>query len=310
MSRIRYFVAQCLFFCSILLFLIGCHANDQSSIADATNISVTPTSESTKTATLLPSVAATSSSDEIVSFPTLSAAEEQSFVWALTESDEDCLLPCFWQVTAGETKWQNIQPLLATFAHSISYRNVDGTFTDGPVGNSFVAWVYVWLPEIADAPFSYAFNVQDNMISMIEAHILPVPNVTLPAVLDIYGRPDEVWILTSSTSMDDFLEFRLTLFYKAQSFMLTYSAEAEIIDGLVRGCFSSEDNALRLVTWVSKEDVMFSELVNGVHEPRPVNYDIALEEATTMDVDAFYDAFKNTKGATCLETPTNLWPGP
>lgn len=331
MIQIKHFVKLWLFYYSILLFIVSCHTNIESSAPTTVDVSLKtpvsdqtqPTAQFTATSTVrLPvsteyfvedSVENTTKATIVESsniLPTLPSSEAQSFVLTLTMGNDDCLLPCFWGIMPGETVWRNIQPLLATFAHSISYRNIDGTFTDEPVGNDFVAWVYVFLPEVANAPFSYAFNVQDNIIAMVEAHVLPVPNGTLWAVLDMYGSPDEVWVLTSNASMGEALEFRLTLFYRTQSFILTYSAEAEITDNLVKACFSTDNKASRLVTWHSEESLKFSEVINGVHEPRPVNYDLVLEEATAMDTDAFYHTVKNTKSVICLETPTELWPGP
>lgn len=263
---------------------------------------LTPMGDSIRTPTALPA-------EEPNILPTLSPEEAKSLVLELTQGDQDCLLPCFWGIIPGETEWQSVEPLLSTFAYSISYASTDGTFTEVPVGDSFIVWAYLYFPEISGAPLSYTFNVQDGVVTFIEGYPLSVMSNRPSSVFGIYGQPSEVWLLTANTSMDGFLGFRLTLFYAQQYFMLTYSGQGEVIEGKVRGCFSG-DEWLRLVAWSPEEELTFAEAVDGLHEPRPVIYDLPLEEATGMSTDAFYETFKDSTEPICLETPTELWPGP
>ncbi len=247
--------------------------------------------------------------EEPVALSTISPDAVKPFVLELTNDNQNCLLPCFWNITPGDTEWQNAEAFLSTFAYRISYGATDGTFSDVPLGDSFIAWMYLFLPEISNAPFSYAFEIQDGIVSMIDAYILSVPNYTLPVILNDYGQPTEIWLLTANAPMDDVLGFNLTLFYEQHNFMLVYSGDGEIIDGKVRGCFSGGED-LHLVVWSPEKNLTFVEAVDGLHNPRPIIYDLPLEEATEVSVETFYDTFRNANEPACIETPIDLWPGP
>lgn len=319
---------QSLFTYGVICLLVSCTAytttsTPEPSITTAPFITsvMDPTSPPTITPTTLPlspefpSIIPTSHpfalpTEEVIALSTISPDAVKSFVLQLTNDNQNCLLPCFWGIMPGETEWQNAEAFISTFAYRISYGNVDGTFSDIPVGDSFVAWMSLFLPEISNVPFSYAFDVQDGIVTMIDAYILPVPNNTLPAILSEYGKPNEIWLLTANAPMDDVLGFRLVLFYTQHHFMLNYNGDGEIIGEKVRGCLSGEEESLHLVAWSPEEELTFAEAEHGLHTPRPVIYDRPLEEAAGMSVNAFYEAFRNPDELICLETPTELWPGP
>lgn len=279
----------------------------QSPTITATTVpisSVTPSIVPTSTPFILPTA-------KLVTLPTVLPDAVQSFVLELTNDNQNCLLPCFWNIIPGETEWQNIEAFLSTFAYRISYEAADGTFSDAPVEDSFVAWMYLFLPELSNAPFSYAFDVRDGVITMVDASILPVPNNKLPAILNEYGQPTEIWVLTANALMDDALGFHLTLFYAQRHFMLGYNGDGEVVDGKVHGCLSGEEESFHLIAWSPEKELTFADTAEGLHKPRrPVIYDLPLEEATGMRVESFYETFKNTEESICLETQTNLWPAP
>jgi hypothetical protein len=229
----------------------------------------------------------------------------------LTNDIQNCLLPCFWSIIPGETEWKNVEAFLSTFAYDISYGSADGTFSDVPVEDSFIAWMSLFLPELSNAPFSYAFDVQNGVVTMVDASILPVPNSTLPTILNEYGQPTEIWLLTANAPMDDVLGFYLTLFYAQHHFMLGYGGDGEVVDGKVHGCLSGEEESFHLVAWSPEEELTFADTTEGLHKPlRPVIYDLLLEEATGMSVETFYETFRNANEPVCLETPIELWPNP
>ena len=318
-----------LFTYGVILFLVSCtaYAVTPSPNPNATDVSFTtlatdPVQRPTITATTLPVSSATPPvvptstpfvlpTEEPVALPTIPPDVVQSFVLELTNENKFCLLPCFWNITPGETEWQNAEAFLSTFAYRISYGPADGTVSDVPVGDLSIAWMYIFLPELSNAPFSYAFDVRDGIVTMIDASILPVPNNTLTAILNEYGQPNEIWVLTARAPMNDVLGFRLSLFYAQHHFMLEYGGDGEVVDGNVRGCLSGEEESLHLVAWSPEEELTFAETIEGLHKPRrPIIYDLPLEEATGMSVEIFYETFKVANGPICLETPTGLWPGP
>ena len=313
-----------LFLCGAIFFLVSCAMNTGQLPSDATNVPSPATNTeqellpiSTTTTTPLPSatpsVVSTATSlpaQEVIALPTISPDALHSFVLDLTDDSQNCLLPCFWNIVPGETEWRNIEPFLATFAYRISYGAADGTFSDIPVGNSFIAWMYVYLPDLSNAPFSYTFNVRDGIVTMIDAAILTVPINSLPAILNEYGQPTEIWVLTANAPMDDVLGFRLTLFYSPNQFLLSYGGDGEVANGKVRGCLSDKEESLDLVTWSPEAELTFADAIYGLSNPRQITYDLPLEEATGMRVETFYETFKHANELFCLETPVELWPSP
>ena len=247
--------------------------------------------------------------EALAPLPTLSPVEAKAFVLELTQNNGGCLLPCFWGFTPGQTEWQTAERSLASFAYEISYKVSDGTFSDTPIGASFVAWLYLYFPEISSGAISYAFTVQDEMITMIEAHILTTPSYTISTILNRYEQPAEVWLQTVNAPVEG-SGFYLRLFYSRQNFLLAYATESTIQDEIVRGCFSKQEEGPRLVTWASPDELTYLEAFSGVHPPSSVLYDRPLEEATGMSVETFYETFKDSDEPICLETPIDLWPGP
>lgn len=318
-----------LFTYGVILFLVSCAVytvtpppNPNATDVPFTTSTTDPVQLPTMMATTLPVSSATPpvvptstpfvlTTEEPVALPTISFDAVQSFVLELTNDNQNCLLPCFWNITPGETEWQNAEAFLSTFAYRISYGAADGTFSDVPVGDSFIAWMSLFLPELSNAPFSYAFDVRDGIVTMVDASILSVPNNTLPSILNEYGQPNEIWVLTANAPMDDVLGFYLTLFYAQHHFMLGYGGDGEVINGKVHGCLSGEEESFHLVAWSQEEELTFAETTEGLHKPRrPIIYNLPLEEATGMSVDIFYETFKMANEPICLETPTELWPGP
>ncbi len=304
------------------LVFVGCRglASRDSSSTNATNVlpetSVTSNILLTPmlpTATLLPVFTSPFPSTPIAtstlipeqtpeSLPTLLPDQAEALILDLYQNNAGCLLPCFWGLTPGQSEWRTAKAFLKTFVSKI-YDTSDAN----------LLFAEVYLPNFQDTstfPTRHFFIVQDGIITMIEAHILPTPSYAIPTILDTYGQPDEVWLLTAKASREDFLGFTVRLFYPQHNFILSYGTQGTIQDAKVQGCFSKQDKSLRLVVWSSQEELTYPEAVSGVHELPDLIYDRPLEEATGMSIDKFYETFKDTEEPICLETPTELWPGP
>ncbi len=236
--------------------------------------------------------------------PTLSPTEIDAIIFDLYENNGGCLFPCFWGFIPGQTKWETVEKFVTPFAY-----HVDFASSESSDAGLDVAEVNVVLSQVSSVSESQLYGVKNGIITALEAHLLPVADNTIPAILDTYGQPSEIWLLTASAPMDDDLGFRLILFYAQYHFMLKYNGDGEIIDGKVRSCFSGKES-LRLIVWSPEEELTFVETEHGLHEPRPIIYDLPLEEATGISVQTFYETFKNGSEPICLETPTVLWPGP
>lgn len=266
----------------------------------------TATITPTYTPTIVPPTPTPLPTSTLPPSPTLSPTEIDVIVFDLYENNGGCLFPCFWGFIPGQTKWETVEQSVTPLAYLI-----DSGHSKPSEGELVVAYVYLILSQVSPVPESHLYGVKNGIIMALDVSLLPVSDNTIPAILDTYGQPSEIWLLTASAPMDDVLGFSLTLFYAQHHFMLTYSNwDGEITDGKVRSCLSGKES-VHLVAWSPEEELTFAETTEGLHKPRrPIIYDLPLEEATGMSVEIFYETFKMANEPICLETPTELWPGP
>jgi hypothetical protein len=259
-----------------------------------------PTTTISPTSTPLPTVTPSS-------LPTLSSTEADTIILDLYKNNGECLFPCFWGFMPGQTKWETVKQTVAPFAYLIDFGN-----SKPSEGNLAIAYVYVILSQVSSVPMDHLYGVENGIITTLDVPLLALSNNTPQAILESYGKPSEIWLLTASVPMDDVLGFRLSLFYAEHHFMLTYSNwDGEVINGKVRGCISGENESLHLVAWSPEKKLTSSEAIYGLHKPhRQIIYDLPIEEATGISVASFYETFKDSNEPICLETPAKLWPNP
>lgn len=243
---------------SCWLILVGCEAHDyvttnkfditstpQARLGDLTLESEQQLPTAMNTPTYTPTIVAPMPiplpTSTTTPSPTLSPSEIDAIIFDLYENNGGCLFPCFWGFIPGQTKWKTVEEFVTPIAD-----HVDSEPSESTEGGLGVAEVNVILSQVSSVPESQLYGVKNGIIIALEAHLLPVANNTIPAILDTYGQPSEIWLLTASAPMDDDLGFRLTLFYAQYHFMLKYNGDGEIIDGKVRSCFSGKES-LRLI---------------------------------------------------------------
>ncbi len=138
---------------------------------------------------------------------------------------------------------------------------------------------------------------------------MPTPEYALPTILNMYGQPTEVWLRTGSAPLEDYLPFTLKLFYEQHGFMMSYASQGVIEEGKVKSCFPTTTFVV-IASWSPLEDITYEEAHSPTSMFKTTEYEHSLEEATGMTIDTFYETFNNPAEPVCLETPTELWPGP
>jgi hypothetical protein len=124
-------------------------------------------------------------------------------------------------------------------------------------------------------------------------------------LLSTYGPPEEVYIQAFSVTPSGSLPFYVELFYPQQGFTLSYNDKASLRDDQIQVCIHDK---FSLSLWTPGSIETFNDLARVGNFPadelplyRP------LQEVTAMDVETFYDTFKNSDNPFCLETPAELW---
>ncbi len=259
------------------------------------NPTSTPTNLPTSTATYTPGPTNTPR-------PTLSADEAQDLTLDLLENNADCQLPCWWGFIPGETNWQTAESFLSTFVSKIE-------FVGSPTKSLYSG--YVILPVLEDIyPISlqHVYTIRNDIIDVIDIHITNIPTYSLPQILDTYGKPEEVWVLTARKPREGNLPFDFALFYPQHRFMIDYSVQGPLQGDDILRCPTLEASIL-LTTWSPEKEFTFAEVINR-RIPRSATAFLPLETATGMTIDDFFQVFKETDNSECLKTPSELWIDP
>lgn len=250
---------------------------------------LTPTASSTENSTpdMTPTV-----------IPTLPPKQVARVIQELFEDNSNCLLPCFWGITPGETAWQTAEQFLAPLALRMFLHDT-------------YAEVNLPAPESTQLIELRQFYVfQDDVITQIESPIIQALNFQPAAIMQTYGPPHQVWLNTANASREGHWGFIMNLFYPHQGFMLKYSVEGVQQNDKVRGCGFEQDDLVLLGTWFSDEDLSYETAVERGVGFGEATFALPLEEATGMSVETFYETFKDVNNPICLETPLSLWPAP
>jgi len=275
-----------------------------------TSQTVTPVAISiaSPTGSLIPQPTFTPSSKETTTptpWPTLPPEEAANKVLSLLEDNQnpDCLLPCWWGAIPGQTQWQDIEPLLSSFAIKID------KISSG-------ALVKLPLPESIAVPgFDYYISFGWDELGVIQKIYLKSMNITgydAKTMLMLYGIPDEVWIKTIPAPREGVLPFQLIIVYQQKGFSFHYYVNATKTDDTITACFEpgfveSERPDLfpagpRIYIWVPSERKEIEEISSI---PLEVYY--PLEDKTDLTPETLYKRFTNPNEEPCISTPADLW---
>lgn len=246
--------------------------------------------------------------------PTLTADQEEALVLGLLQDNAGCRLPCWWRFTPGQTDWQTVQEFLAS----------SGKVSTG-YGDPYVTYEVSFKIPKHDITIDQAYVVRDEIIDTIWVGMGMARNneavfgdplfaedlqpYMLPRLLEFYGKPDQVLVRTFSSAPEGgWVPFRLMLFYPRQGTLVIYQGPNERVDQKIRWCPSKTNIALWL--WSPERELTLEDVARM--GPNLTAEELStyrtIEEATSMDIEAFYESFKDTDAQACLETPANLWP--
>jgi hypothetical protein len=231
----------------------------------------------------------------------------------LLKNNGGCRLPCWWGFTPGKTDWRTTLAFLSSSGKAIT-----------GYGSPYVTYEVSFKIPKHEVTIDQAYIVRDKTVDSIWVGISMVHNdeavfgdplfaedlqpYFLPHLLETYGQPEQVLLKTFSGAPEGgWAPFRLMLFYPRQGFLVIYQGPNERIGEQIRWCPSKTNIALWL--WLPERELTLQDVARvGPNLPvEEINSFRSLEEATSMNVEAFYKSFKGD-AITCLETPANLWP--
>jgi hypothetical protein len=274
----------------------------------ATQLSTEPPTPKPITPTLPPTLSPTSTpiAPTFTPLPTLAPAEAGALTLELLENNGGCQLPCWWGATPEETSWETIASFLNSFALKVTHLG-DETSTNPAYELRFT------VPESINLSgrIRVLYSVRKGVIEDIGIELGNSPHYGLSQVLTTYGQPSEVWLSTYSRSRDNNLPFRVILVYLDGGFVIKYFDEAEEIGQMISGCPQQmERQFIDLWLWNPERILTFRQILGEASLFGRQQTYLPLEEAAEMEIQTFYETFKDSNNDTCLETPAILWPDP
>lgn len=212
--------------------------------------------------------------------------------------DDACHLPCWWNILAGTTTWEDalqvFQPIGSTIQPGKANRPGQETF-------------YVQFPLPGSTAVGGAsFNVLDGIVQSVfvggEATSF---RFQLGQLLTDYGTPDAILIRTFASAPEPYLPFRLALVYQQRHFLASYEFEARVSGSNVVGCPRSSSPTLHIRSsshrWSDEE---IQTVVLGVDPSHPL---LPLAEVTDLNASTFVTLFAEANPSACIESPAENW---
>lgn len=238
--------------------------------------------------------------------PTLNPEDAYTQLQDLLKNNANCRLPCWWGITPGKTSWQDASRFLKTFSNVKSENELGVT---SPNNDYVYYYAYFQVPR-EFGTLNHSYVVKDNLVIKIYAYVFDwSPFLYLSNVLTEYGPPDGIFITTYRNELNGMRPYLIYLVYEKLGILLEYSGgDAKNIGDTVQNCFEELDSPFVYI-WSTDEPLTAKEALDKYFR-QPMAYPVAIEKAAGMDINTFYEKFKNPSSANCVVTPAELWTEP
>ncbi len=268
--------------------------------------------------------------------PTLTVAKAKEVILDLLKSNGGCQLPCLWGITPGITNMDSFNGSLSTFGeisvakdvyiHSHS-REQNGSITfilwNDNIRIPFVLSYYKDKEESIDhlTLSAQAGREEGQGVNQSIKAVYGEPffyqilsYYLLPNILSTYGIPSDILIAPFPDDpdypSDAKIPFSIVLFYQDKGIFVEYILPKEKIGKYLVGC-PKKAGYLTVIVWPPDQHLSI-EIVASMNSGLGMNtlnvdYFKAIENATEMTPEDFYQIFKNPNNTTCIETPKNIW---
>ncbi len=294
-------------FIQMLAFLGACRPMDGEIINNLDNtgtaIMVSPSEtkeiqktitipQSYSTATEFPSSTITPQ-PTLLPLPTLEDNEKISAVEDLYINHPDCKLPCWGNVTPGETKWEDAKRIFSAYAFRITEqpgRSIDHATVSLKTSDKEIWGSYRYIDN--------NYFILDGMIDGIEIFIpYYMKEYRISAIMEEYGMPDSAVVWTFPYDVSD---VRMYMMYQSLGIWVTISVEGkQVEEGVVQGCFY-EAVPYIIYVWDPVKEETYQSI-----DDRLTNIDAAadyyIEDYSDYTVERFYDEIIEGDSQVCIE---------
>lgn len=301
----------------LLLLIVGCTstapiADSPSSVPPHTMLpTLTVTSTITPTLTAIPTLV------EATPVNTMTTEERKNFLTQFLSDSGDCLLPCWWDITPGQS-WKDAEKvihklggnLVVAFPGYDPRTTVYGTYIiDGIPTND------ISIEEKDGLAYSWHINSTNSQDSETLRRIWK--NYSAQKIVTKYGMPERILLRGNpATNSLQYGLYSLWLFYNELGFSMLY--EAKIPKYFFGGPFfricSETDPLLNIeINRQSPDNSLALDRFDRTLEEVRLGTDIgkvlvihSLQEATGLDDTEIYNTFMQNEGA-CFAIPSDIW---
>jgi len=249
------------------------------------------------TPTLTPTTTLMPGSGHVISTP--SQKDSEQITLGLLQTNNGCDLPCWWGITPNQTNWKEAEELLKPFSY-ITLRE-SATWSMYSV-RSPLSEEYSEVDAVR-----MIFAVQQGVVKEIETGYFNEKTYHLSSFLQKYGVPSRVLVSTYSSDSGmpkNQVPLSIDLYYPEKGINAWYATDATVKGTQIYGCL---ERSPALFLWSPNEHTQSIDYILGWDKNYIPYMDVY--DATGLDVQGFYDKYKNPENEPCLQTPTNLWPG-
>lgn len=244
-------------------------------------------------------------------FSTLTPEQEKAYVFDMLKTNGGCEPPCWWGVAPGSATLQTLRDGFGGTYENGMLRQDGVRLFSGPNFEILNA------SNLLDFRIGLGFGERDGIVHEIgvsaEVNAETQPGqfasawqrYSIDHVLAQYGVPSRVQIqLVPPIEPGAPPSYAMTLVYEEHGFWIRYEGPAtyDLDKAIVHACPSlSEVTRIQLRLRSSTASTR-----TPLFQPDPDGFDRSLEEATGMNLKAFYENFKDASKQTCLEGAPTL----
>lgn len=297
-----------------IFFIISCKPDNlpsknesHSAVTTSPSFTIKPKPIETLTKTALPS-------------STLTISESKNFIKEYLTDNSSCKLPCWLDVTPGETTLLEVEELLRYIGILFDSKGVPGYTSN----STFHGTNTLYYKNIVT---DFSFEVIDKVVNAIlirsytyepsEEFKVFWKKYSLKNILKEYGVPDRI-LLNVAGSYNFGRTYRLWVFYDSKKIMIRYDGriyDSGINDNpILRICPMTDGmNPINITLQDSKSSLpieRFDVILEDIRLQTETGRTRALhtiQESTGMNKEEFYNLFMQDEELICFETPSDIW---
>jgi hypothetical protein len=235
--------------------------------------------------------------------PTLEPTGALLYVEDLLLTNAGCRLPCWWGITPGKTTWVEAQHFLESFTLFLGLT--------GKPKDLQIAYFGIPFPEdIGTIEQGYGFRngIVEEIYDIYYGNL--TTHYNLVEMLNTYGQPDHILISAYFEARYSDYMVMVAIFYLQKGILVEYfDNDGGTIGDKIQKC-PQKATYPHLTLWSPRLNMTIQEAANRYLDTRNWPPYKTLQESTGMNVEAFYNKFKDPNNDSCLALSVTDWPKP